>query len=439
MSSQKNLTDYPWKPIVIEAKKAHLQKWVVYQKDGSVKFKHPDLQDRLGVKSLIIPPGQQQLTIQNTIDALDNALSNQVNSPLLPNHKTLRQKFDQMKTEYERLVDLTYEKGEWEPDFGCYIFDPKELVLYRTVDKEWWRWGLITSPAMLITDPQNKLSWFEKREKMDNFVVGIGGNSVGGNIAEGIFREVRPMVSKHADPDYLEHTNLSRAERMSLRYIVGSRAQRKNLKNPYEATTTKKLDGFAHEQHLVDPFCELWLYREGLNQNNFSQFLLGDGKKEPKVDLFIDEMDHPLEKQRGHELCRKFGIDEMQFSDFGPVCEMQFWAYSKKGQHSLGYKLTDQEFKQIIAGALEGKNREARFKVFDGLCGPFHRKIDGFSAWEKGEGEQPVSSIPQSGATAMSAGSLAGIIVSMYILGFKIPNVLLVDMKNFRIKVEYLD
>lgn len=46
---------------------------------------------------------------------------------------------------------------------------------------------------------------------------------------------------------------------------------------------------------------------------------------------------------------------------------------------------------------------------------------DEFAEWVRGEGEQPTSSLPQSGATAMASGAIGGKELALHVLGHPVP------------------
>ena len=72
----------------------------------------------------------------------------------------------------------------------------------------------------------------------------------------------------------------------------------------------------------------------------------------------------------------------------------------------LGYACGDEECLALLDQALTTGNREHVFEFVRKFVGPDCVRGE-FADWVSGVGEQPASSLPQSGATAMIAGGIA--------------------------------
>lgn len=385
---------------------------VSYLDDGTVILEHE------ATGKLPIPPGRQIPCIRATFDDLNKALSRLANSPRLEGGKTLRDAYDEAAAHYEDLCAETLATGRFEPDYGTYVFDPREQTLYLVAPVEWHRLALVTSNSKLLDDPAGELSWAETRRRLESAVVGFAGVSVGGNVLEGWLREARPQRVKVADPDWVELTNLNRGERMSLRHVAQSRAARFDPRNPYEVQRVSKAAYIAYESSLVDPFTSYYVYEEGLTSANLARFLDGDGD-EPKLDVLVEEMDDPDLKIQVREEARRRGIDVIMMSDFGHRAHLLWNPFRVDPEARLGYRASDDELRAALA-ALKSGGRSKLPGFLTAFCGD-DVAGDQFKAWLDGVGEQPTGSVPQSGATAMASGAIGGKEIALHVLGHAVP------------------
>jgi hypothetical protein len=425
--------DYSLRPILIDATVAHREGLVQYEDDGTAVCRPPALARYGRGPEVRVPPSRQFPAIRATFDALNKALSSLSNSPLIDGRRTLRQLYDEELARYDALVDAAYAEGYWEPDYGTYVLDHARGDLYLVAPEKWHRLALVTSNSKLLTDPEGRLTWQEIREKLESAVVGFVGMSVGGNLAEGVLRECRPRQVKLADPDWVEATNLNRGERMSMRHLVGSRAERFDPKNPYDTPHVSKVDYFAYEQNLVDPYVRFYGYKEGITRANLDRFLLGDGKDEPRLDILVEEMDDLDLKVLVRQRCRELGIDVIMLSDFGNQAHVLWNPFRTKPDAPIGYGADDETLLRALEAARQGERAKV-FEFIGALCGADFA-ADQFEAWVRGTGEQPTSSLPQSGATAMASGAIGGKEVALRILGHHLnaPNRVVYDLQNRRL------
>lgn len=407
--------EYRLRPILIDAGLAHSERQIEYEDDGTAICTHPSLEQygRGGV--MRFAPSRQFPAVRATFDDLNKALSRLSNSPIVDGSRSLRDAYEDEATRYEDLVAAAYANGRWEPNYGTYVVDHARGDLYLVAPKRWHRLALVTSNAMLLTDPQVLLSWQEVRRRLEGAVIGFAGVSVGGNICEGWLREARPERVKVADPDWLELTNFNRGERMSLRHAVGSRGERFDPRNPYESVRVSKAEYLAYEQQLVDPYATFYVYKDGLTRQNLDQFLCGDGAEEPAIDVLVEEMDNLDLKVLARERCRAHGIDVLMLSDFGHRVHVLWNLFKSDPGAGIGYGSSDEVLRAALDAAKAG-DRNKMFEFITHLCGDDFAG-DQFKAWMDGRGEQPTSSLPQSGATAMASGAIGGKELALHVLG----------------------
>lgn len=420
---------YRNRPLVLPVAEAHAQGIVSYAEDGTVRLVY----QREGIDlSVSIPLERQYSAVLASFQDLNKALSQTANSPRTTDGKSLRERFDEEMARYEMLLeDHAATDAFGEPDYGTYVYDQIAHELFLILPEFWHRLGLVTNNSKLLTDPEGKLSWHEIRTKFDNATIGVVGASVGGNLVEGIMREIRPKRMKLADYDWVELTNLNRFERGSFRHLVSSKAERFDPKNPYDVVRVNKAELTAYMHQMIDPYSEWYVYPEGLLAENIERFLIG-GDGEPKLDLFIEECDDLRMKVELRKLCRKHGIPVLMLSDFGHHVQVQFQDYRSRPESGIGYRATDQQVEEALETAMTSGKREDRFDFIRLICGDDFAQ-DEFGEWVEARGEQPTSSLPQSGATAMTSGGIGGKIVALSLLGYPIPERFIYDLKHHRV------
>lgn len=395
-------------PILLDAGTAHAEGWVSYDEHGSVRVRLAD------AAPLTIPPERQFPSIRATFDDLNKTLSRLSNSPRLAGGESLRESYEREVAHYEELAAAAYADGRWEPDYGNYLLDPLRQDLYLVAPEIWHRLALVTSNAMLLTDPDMAWSWRQVRERLEQTVVGFAGISVGSNLLEGWLREGRPRRVKLADPDWLELPNFNRCVRASLRHHAGARAARFEPRNPYDTPRVLKVDYTAYEQRLVDPYLHVDRYVEGITRANIDRFLLGDGD-EPRIDVLVEETDNLDLKLLLRERCRAHGIDVLMLSDFGHRVHVLWNFFSRDAAAPISFSGDDEQLSEALA-AVRGGDRNKLYDFVRCLCGDEFGGPEFFN-WLHGHGEQPTSSLPQAGATAMAAGGIGGKEIALHALG----------------------
>lgn len=401
------------RPLLLDAGLAHESGAVRYLDDGTAVLCHAV------VGELAIPPRRQVPCVRATFDDLNKALSRLASSPRLADGRTLRERYDEEAAHYEALCAAAAEAGRVEPDYGTYVFDPREQVLYLVAPEAWHRLALVTSNSKLLVDPAMELSWAQLRERLEGAVVGFAGVSVGGNVLEGWLREARPKRIKVADPDWVELTNFNRGERMTLRHAARTRADRFDPRDPYDVPRTAKAAYIAHESSLVDPYAEFFVYEDGITRDNLEQFMLGDGAAEPRLDILVEEMDDLDLKVSVRQAARRHGVDVLMMSDFGHRVHLMWNPFRTDPGGPLGLGAPDDELLAMLAATKAGDRSKLPLFI-EALCGRDYAG-DQFKAWLDGVGEQPTGSLPQSGATAMASGAIGGKELALHVLGHSPP------------------
>jgi hypothetical protein len=417
-AESKDRRQHALRTILLDAETAHHEGSVTYDDVGVMTITHRRLLDVGLPETMLVPPKRQFPAIRATFEDLNKALSSLSNSPALDDGRTLRQSYEEELERYEALVASALAARQFEPGYGTYVVDHHRGDVYLIAPERWHRLALVTSNARLLTDPAGALSWQELRRRLESAVIGFAGVSVGSNVLEGWLREARPRAVKIADPDWIELTNFNRCERVCLRHLVGSRARRFDLRNPYEVHRVSKAQYVAYEAQMVDPYLDCWVYDEGLTRGNLDRFFGGDvahGGTEPPIDILVEEMDNVDLKILARQTARARGVDVLMMSDFGHRADMLWNYFSEDRTSPMGRGASD----DVLLALLEASRAGDRGKFMDfvaSLCGDSFAG-DEFGAFVEGRGEQPTASMPQSGATAMTAGGIGGKEVALRVLG----------------------
>lgn len=427
---QPDRSQYRWRPLILDAGAAHREGAVVYDSDGNVTLQH-----HLLPAPIRIPPSKQYPCILPTLLALDKALTTTSNSPRLRSGLTLREAFDaEYATYLQRLADVQGGGSAWEPDYGSYVHDRRTGDLYLIAPESWHRLALLTSNAKLLTDPKGELTAEQIRETLSGTVIGFVGASLGSNVIEGVVREMRPRIAKLADPDYLEATNLNRLQHGSLRYLSEPRASRSNPRDGFEARFVSKVELVAYENQLTDPYMDWFLYPEGVTTTNLDRFLLGDGR-EPRLHYVVEEADDLRIKIEVRRRAREHGIPVFMASDLGHRCQAQLQDFAKNPLAPLGYHISDEALLERLERCMRSGERNDLFHLASGLIGSDFA-VDEYASWVEQRGEQPTSSIPQSGSVAQLSGAIGGKLLALHRLGHSISERVVIDTRRLEMMVD---
>ena len=408
---------YSLRPILLDAAHAHRQGLIHYESDGTVRLRHPQ-HEQLGLPSDVAIGCERQFpAVRATFEDLQKLLG-APRSPLAENGSTLSELYAREAQHYDALAAAAYQAGAFEPDYGSYVFDRVTGNLYLIAPERWHRLALVASNSTLMTDPEGRSSWHEIRRRLEGAVVGFAGASVGGNLLEGWLREARPKAVKLADPDRVELTNFNRAERVSLRHLVGSRSRYSDPRDSRQAARVSKAEYLAYEQQLVDPYLDIYVYRQGLTPDNLERFLLGDGV-EPRIDILVEEMDHLALKVAVRQAARRHRVDVLMISDFGNMAHSVWNPFQRDAAAPLALFGQDDAMLATLA-AIQAGDRSRVFEFVSYLCGDDFR-TGTFGAFVRGEAEQTIQGLPQSGATAMASGAIGGKELALRVLGHDYP------------------
>lgn len=134
----------------------------------------------------------------------------------------------------------------------------------------------------------------KEQEIIHSKKVGVAGMSVGSNILNALVLTNGPRHLKIADFDEISIPNLNR------------------IMAPVHAVGLNKATFFARKSYEVDPYLDIDVFNHGLATKDFDRFF-----KQPKLDLFIEEMDNPYLKIQSRKVARAERIPVIMAADNG--------------------------------------------------------------------------------------------------------------------------
>jgi hypothetical protein len=126
----------------------------------------------------------------------------------------------------------------------------------------------------------------QEQKKIKNALIGLTGLNVGNPAAIALTFQGFTKF-KLADNDILELSNLNR-------FAAGLRLI--DLNQSKTILTAKQI-------YDINPFCQIKIYPQGLNEKNLKDFLI-----KPKIDILTEEMDNLVLKIKIRELAKKYKI-----------------------------------------------------------------------------------------------------------------------------------
>ncbi|MBI2034071.1 MAG: ThiF family adenylyltransferase [Candidatus Liptonbacteria bacterium] len=168
----------------------------------------------------------------------------------------------------------------------------------------------------------------EEQEKFYNSVIGIGGLSVGNNIALTIVLQGGARHIRLSDPDKLALSNTNRV-----------RAGTQNLGLNKTEMTTRQI-------YEINPYTKIELFSEGLSERNIEKFFSGP----PKLDIVIDELDNLAIKFLIREYAKKYRLAVVMAADNGDngVVDIERYDLNPKTPFFHG-RMGDISYKKLLS------------------------------------------------------------------------------------------
>lgn len=219
----------------------------------------------------------------------------------------------------------------------------------------------------------------EEQEIYHNATVGIIGLSVGFNVVSALVFSGGPRRLKIADYDVIDATNLNR------------------LRAPVWALGMNKAEFAAQEIWGLDPFAKLELWEQGVSKDTLEKFIIGD----PKLDIFIDEMDSLDLKFLSRILCRTHGIPVVMATDNGDNVILDVERFDEEPDRKFFHGLGEEVNPDTLSNLSYAKWVEVAVKIVDPKNLTLRMQE---SLREIGK---TIAAVPQLGTTATLAGVAA--------------------------------
>lgn len=285
---------------------------------------------------------------------------------------------------------------EDEPAFQEFLNDHKQNECWVYYE---WRNAIVhtvtDTPYFRIRTARNKNIITEEEQK--NFrdaVVGIAGLSVGSAVLNALVMSGGPRYIKLADFDTIEISNLNRVNATLL--DIGK----------------KKAVLAAQKAWEIDPFALIDIYKEGLTEEDLEKFLT----QEPRIDVFIDEMDTIPLKFLAREICKKRRIPVLMATDHGNSVLLDVERFDLESEREIFHgrvsdinhrKIEKSNFKEWIAAAIRIIGPEN--------IGPrLQESIDSLG--------KTLRAVPQLGTTALVAGSMVSLAIKQIVNKEHLPS-----------------
>ena len=222
--------------------------------------------------------------------------------------------------------------------------------------------------------------------------VGVAGLSVGSSVVSSLVATAGPKTIRLADPDTIDITNLNRINATLL--DVG--------RNKTEVTAKRAWE--------LDPFLDLQLHESGVTNESLPSFV-----SNPKLNVFIDEMDAIALKIESRHVCKRFGVPVVMATDNGDSVIVDVERFDLEPERPIFHGRVD-----ITAEELSGMNRDMFVKLANRIIDPAY-----FTARQQKsimEIGKTLSGVPQLSTAATIAGSAVSFVVRRILLGEDMPS-----------------
>ncbi|PIR03456.1 MAG: hypothetical protein COV60_00260 [Candidatus Magasanikbacteria bacterium CG11_big_fil_rev_8_21_14_0_20_43_7] len=409
-------------PFLIEAKDAHERGIVRYDEQGDVHITPPAKETR------VVPLSSQFDLTQATIFGLNERLTSAATSPVMDESgTTLRELFE---AEWE-IYSVALENTEGPAfDYGWYAWYERQGHLVRYAPAFWHRVVSVASASTLLLDPEKRLRWQDVRKIYEETVIGVVGCSVGNAIVHASVMDMRPRSVKVADKSLYKMENINRVR---LRYddIVSSQEGREDIMS---MGLRKKATVVADQLASIDPFLEIYVYEDGIQQEHVPAFF--DGVRgEPALDILVEEVDEPRIKLLLREEARVRGIPVVMASDLGSMVQLDILRYDLDRTLPLTYGSTDDALRASVDAVYDHPgDRDVFFSFVDTLVGGAYRQ-DELERIVNLDAEIPTATIiPQLGSTATAGAGLVAETIARIRLGYPTPARVRFNKKMFTLE-----
>lgn len=380
---------------------ADVRRFLRFSSDASVVFSGD------GPNAVTIPPERVYDLLTPTMFGLLEDLT--PGSPLMA----------EFLEEWEQVQRLLAAPEVHGPDtYGEWVYYPTDSSLVRYAPRRWHRIAMTVRNATLLSPPGAPHDWLAGRAVFDDAVIAVAGCSVGSNVLHTTTLLLRPGHLKVADS---KSYHLNNANRVRLTYRDLNR---------------NKARVCAEQVQSLDPFIGVSVFDAGIDSENVSSFLLGDGSREnPRTTIVVEETDDPLTKLLLREGARRARLPLVMVTDIAHVASVDVRRFDVDPTLPLVPGVADEEVRRRVEAFDRDPSRERMVAVACAFSG--RDEILGDPAFRdiiERRVAIPFAGVPQLGSTAAIAGGLAAGAIARVLLGVPVPERLVVDPVNARVE-----
>lgn len=275
---------------------------------------------------------------------------------------------------------------------GRWVYYPWHNSLIHILDRKTFYNLRISRNRGLISD--------EEQDTIKNFTVGIAGLNIGNPVAMSLTLQGF-LKFKLADNDVLELSNLNR------------------LASGFRLIDLYKNKTFLTAQQIydIDPFAKIYIFPNGLTENNLNKFLL-----KPKINLLIEEMDNLYLKIKVRELAKKFKIPVIMATgnESNVILDIERYDISNRLKILNGY-LVDAIKNRIINFTNTKETPEQKFLLARDFIGAkflTNRMKNSFKLLSQGK----LTGIPQLSEVSFQRAAILTLVTRKIAVGEKVPS-----------------
>lgn len=310
---------------------------------------------------------------------------------------TTIQKFDSIAQQLEELMKVNFPSTQFTED------EMRKAIQNHLEDKAFDEYGLwvyypwtkrlvhilFEEEFVAVRTNRNQLK-ITKEEQMllKEKVIGVIGLSVGQSIALTMAMERICGTIKLADFDTAELSNLNR------------------IRTGIHNLGINKTIIAAREIAEIDPFIEVYIYNEGITENNIENFVL-DSKK---LDLMVEVCDGLDVKIKSRLAAKKHAIPVVM--ETNDKCMLDVERYDVESDYPLFHGLIS---KEDVLGVFSSHNRMSLIKKIVNVENLSSRMLDSFAALGK-----DILSWPQLASSVTMGGAVTTDVARKILLGEKV-------------------
>ena len=317
--------------------------------------------------------------------------------------KRLPRSIEKIEAVKDALFELFYirhpqfRKGSGEPKKELEVFIQRNLTKSVWAYLPWRNCAVHIPNEALYTEVRTarnrNLITAKEQANLRKARIGIAGLSVGSSVSLNLALIGGPHYYKLADHDTLEISNLNR--------IVGSVSE----------IGKSKVDIAAQNIWELDPFAKIELWKDGITKENLRTFI-----GNPRLTIFIDEMDNLELKALAREECKKKRIPLLMATDAGNSTILDVERYDKEPRYRIFHGRV--QFPKKLPARQE--NMRLWNSLASQIIGPeFMEKELQSSLMNIGK---EISGVPQIGSSAIMAGSILTIAARRIVNGDPLPS-----------------